>query len=371
MNTNKVLSLMIKPSSSTCNLKCDYCFYLDESFNRESPNRGFMSYDTMENIIKKAFEMDCRVSFIFQGGEPSLIGLAWFEKFIEMESLYKKDDSIIEHFFQTNGTNIDEKWAKFFKDNNFLVGVSYDGHNRIHDIHRTQVNGKKSSRLVNKGLANLKTEGVEYNILSVVTNEVAENIDIVYQGLLDKEAYFQQFIACLDPILESNENKYLDPVVYGKFLIRLFDLWTRSLDDGYNVSIRLFNNFISILMGYPPEACDMMGNCSIQYVIEADGDVYPCDFFCLDSYKLGNINTESYSDFDKQRTEIKFVEKSLIKPDECIECKYFNLCRGGCPRYASKETNKFRFCESYKMLFDARLDQFEKIAKNIMAHNSK
>jgi len=365
MNKNKVLSIMMKPSSSSCNLKCDYCFYLDEAVNRESPNRGQMSVDTLTNVVKKAFDQDCAISFIFQGGEPSLVGLKWFERFIEIENEYKKEDSVVSHFFQTNGSLIDDSWAKFFKEHNFLVGVSYDGHNRIHDIHRRMVDGKKSSRLVNKGISYLKEEGVDYNILTVVTNEVAENIDIVFKGLLDKEVYYQQYIACLDALVDSTENRYLDPVIYGNFLIRLFDLWTESIDRGYNVSIRLFNNFISILMGYQPEACDMMGNCSPQYVIEGDGDVYPCDFFCLDSYKLGNINEVSFPEFDQKRSEIRFIERSLQKSEECLNCKYFNLCRGGCPRYMNKETGKFRFCESYTMLFDARLDVMVKMVATI------
>lgn len=371
MNNNKVLSIMMKPASSSCNLKCEYCFYLDEAVNRKSPNRGLMNEETIENVVRKAFAEDCGISFIFQGGEPSLVGFDWFTRFIEIENNYKKEDSIISHFFQTNGTSIDSKWAKFFKENNFLVGVSYDGHNRIHDIHRRQVNGEKSSRLVTRGINYLEEEGVDYNILTVVTNEVAQNIDIVFKGLLAKGTYYQQYIACLDALQESTENKWLSPKIYGEFLVRLFDLWTDSIAKGYNVSIRLFNNFISILMGYAPEACDMMGNCSPQYVVEADGDIYPCDFYCLDEYKLGNINKQTFSDFDAKRTEIGFIERSLTKSEECLECKYFNLCRGGCPRYMNKETHKFRFCDSYKMLFDARLDVMQKMAQQIKSNNSR
>lgn len=371
MNKNKVLSIMMKPASSSCNLKCEYCFYLDESVNRKSPNRGLMKLSSVENIIKKSFSEDCAISYIFQGGEPSLVGFDWFKSFMEIEKKYRKDDSVVSHFFQTNGTNIDSTWAKFFKDNGFLVGVSYDGHNRIHDIHRRQNDGKKSARLVTKGISYLEEEGVDYNILTVVTNEVAQNIDIVFKGLLDKGVYYQQYIACLDALEESTENRWLNPKIYGEFLIRLFDLWVDSIDNGYNVSIRLFNNFISILLGYQPEACDMMGNCSPQYVIEADGDVYPCDFYCLDSYKLGNINEESFKDFDAKRSQIGFIEQSLLKSEECINCKYFNLCRGGCPRYRSKETGKFRFCESYTMLFDARLNIMESMAKKIKANSQQ
>lgn len=363
MINKKNLSLMIKPASSSCNLHCDYCFYFDEAENRESPNRGVMETSTLEHIVKKAFEQNCPVSFIFQGGEPSLVGLNWFRKFIEFENQYKKEDSIINHFFQTNGTTIDKEWAVFFKENNFLVGISYDGHNRIQDIHRKLNNGEKSSKLVSSTINLLNEYKVEYNILTVVTNEVALNIELIYKNLLKKGVFYHQYIACLDPI--SCKKSFLDPETYGNFLITLFDLWRDSLNRGYKVSIRLFENFISILLGYQPEACDMLGNCSIQYVFEADGSVYPCDFYCLDKFLLGNINEVGFDEFDEKRKEINFIERSYQKPQQCVDCKFFKLCRGGCPRYKDKESEIFKYCQSYKMLFNSRLNQMIEMADSI------
>jgi uncharacterized protein len=360
------ITLMIKPASSFCNLKCDYCFYLDEEKNREDKQRKIMNYSTMEEIVRKTHEKSNYINYIFQGGEPSLAKIEWFEKFIELVEKYKTPNDVISYSFQTNGTLIDEKFAKFFSENNFLVGVSFDGFSRIHDFHRKSISQDKSSILVKKGLKNLKNYNVEHNILTVVTNEVANNIEKIYSNLVGDGYNYLQFIACLDPI-ETEDNVFLNPNTYGKFLVKLFDLWFKDLQLNKNISIRLFNNFISILLGNAPEACDMNGICSIQYVFESNGDVFPCDFYCLDDYSLGNINNNSYEEIDRKREEINFIKNPPVLHDDCKNCEYLFLCRGGCPRYKNKD-NKFRFCESYKYLFDNRLDQFKEIA-NIIINN--
>lgn len=363
---DRVITLMVKPASSKCNLKCDYCFYLDEENNRIDKNRDIMKETTIESIVKKTHSIANNINYIFQGGEPAIAKLRWFEYFITLVNKYKKKNDVISYSFQTNGTLIDESFAKFFKDNNFLVGVSYDGFNRIHDLHRKYANKIKSSKDVIKGINNLRKYNVNYNILTVVTNEVANNINKIYPNLVNSGETYLQFIACLDPLF-NDSNKFLSPKEYGKFLVELFDMWYFDLKRNKNISIRLFNNFISILLNNPPEACDMNGICSIQYVFESNGDVFPCDFYCLDDYLLGNILVDDYSDFDNKRKEINFIKNPPILHDDCINCKYLNLCRGGCPRYRDS-SNKFKFCESYKYLFSKRLDQFIEIAR-LISHN--
>jgi len=358
------ISIMIKPASLNCNLRCDYCFYFDEAMKREFPDRGFMKEDTVRNLVSKSLMLGCSVSYMFQGGEPSLVGLDWFKRFIEIEEEYNTEGVEISHFFQTNGTNINKEWAVFFREHQFLVGVSYDGNNRVHDVHRRSAQGKKTGRDVSKALAILEENKVDYNVLTVVTNAVAENPELVFDGLMSKGIEYQQYLSCMDPL--STDKTFLDPHKYGVFLVTLFDQWVAALHQGYHVSIRLFDNFVSILCGYPPEACDMLGNCSIQYVVEGDGSMYPCDFYCMDEYCLGNINTDSFSDFDAKRRDIGFIERSLVKKDACIQCKYFNLCRGGCPRYRDAQTGMYHYCESYTYLFDHRLEQFQALAASLL-----
>ncbi len=364
----KTLTLMIKPASSKCNLRCDYCFYLDEENNRENKYRKIMDKNTIENIVIKAHNSSNNINYIFQGGEPALATLSWFEDFISLVNKYKKNNDIVNYSFQTNGTLIDDKFAKFLSMNNFLVGVSYDGFSRIHDLHRKYSNGEKSSRDVKHGLNYLKTNNVDHNILCVVTNEVANNISKIYPNLVQEGYSFQQYIACLDPI-NTDDNVFLNPKIYGKFLVELFDLWLNDLKYNKNISIRLFNNFVSILLGNSPEACDMNGVCSIQYVFESNGDVYPCDFYCLDNYYLGNINEDDFDNIDTKRKAIGFINNPPNLHEDCKNCEFLYLCRGGCPRYKDSN-NKFRFCESYKYLFNMRLNQFKEIANLIIQNNS-
>ncbi len=363
----KPITLMIKPASSLCNLNCDYCFYLDEEKNRLDKKRKIMNSNTIENIVKNAHATSDNINYIFQGGEPSLASLPWFENFISLVEKYKNKNDIISYSFQTNGTLIDDKFASFLKANNFLVGVSFDGFSRIHDLHRKFSDGTRSSKQVKKGLSNLSEHEVDHNILCVVTNEVAQNIEKIYTDLVKDGYLYQQYIACLDPI-EDKENKFLSPKVYGKFLVELFDLWISDLQRNKNVSIRLFNNFVSILLGNPPEACDMNGICSIQYVFESNGDVFPCDFYCLDDYLLGNINENDFAQLDTKRDEIKFIKNPPDLHDDCKVCPYLYLCRGGCPRYKDSN-NKFRFCSSYIYLFENRLHIFKQLASYIIENN--
>lgn len=363
------ITLMIKPSSSLCNLRCDYCFYFDEEKNRIDKNRTFMDEETIENIVKQAHSVSHNISYIFQGGEPALAGLPWFENFISLVERYKSENDSINYSFQTNGTLVTKEYCEFFFKHNFLVGVSFDGFSRIHDIYRKFADDSKSSRKVKQGLKLLKEYNVEHNILCVVTNEVANNIELIYNNLI-KEGYdFHQYLACLDPIGIKDDNKYLDPIVYGKSLVELFDLWIKDLRNNKRVSIRLFNNFVSILLGNQPEACDMNGVCSIQYVFESDGDVFPCDFYCLDNYLLGNINKNTFEELDEKRKEINFIVSPPNLHEDCKVCPYLYLCRGGCPRYKDSN-NKFRFCSSYKYLFNRRLEGFKQLAQAI-AQNSR
>ncbi|MGH0052110.1 MAG: radical SAM protein, partial [Sphaerochaetaceae bacterium] len=291
--------MMIKPASAACNLRCDYCFYFDEVANRSSGIHPLMSEEIARNIITKSLDSAKHCSFVFQGGEPSLAGRAFFERFVAIVSEYKKPDTTVSYAFQTNGMYIDEAWAQFFKKHEFLVGVSFDGPPRLHDIHRTDREGKKSGRRVMEGITLLQKEGVAFNILSVVTNDLAQNINVVFPYFVNHGLMYHQYIACMDPLGGGKE--YLSPGIYGTFLKELFDLYFAAWKQGKPVSIRFFDNLVGMLAGYPPEACDMAGVCSPQYVAESNGDIYPCDFYCADGQLLGNIRSDSFAAMDERR----------------------------------------------------------------------
>ena len=357
------LSILIKPSSSLCNLKCKYCFYHDEAENRENASYGFMKEDVLEEIIKKA-AVYCKgtCTIVFQGGEPTLRGLDFFEEVIRLQKKYKTEEMMFSNAIQTNGMKLDREWARFFKKNRFLVGISLDGNSFTHDFFRIDSVGEGTFQQVMKGIKILQEESVDYNILTVVTPIVVKKISKIYSFYKEMGFEYLQFIPCLNPIGKEGE-KYefsLSPNQYGQFLKSLFDLWYQDLEKGKIIHIQLFEEYIKMLYRQPPGLCGMAGFCTAQHVIEADGQVYPCDFYVLDRYKLGNIMESSFEEINEVRNSIHFIEESLVIPEKCKDCKYYPLCRGGCKRYR-KDVNIL--CEGYYQFFEYSIKRLEKAAR--------
>lgn len=367
------ISVMIKPSSGMCNMSCDYCFYRDETQKRSQESYGFMSEKTLKNVIRKTMlRAEGMISYAFQGGEPTLRGLAFFQKVVEYQNQYNKNKIQVHNALQTNGLLINEDWCRFLKENHFLVGVSLDGTKEIHDTYRhTRKDGGPTFDLVCNAIRLMESYGVDFNILTVVNQAAAENIQEIYSFYRQKKWNYQQYIACLDPLDEPHgQNEYsLDPEQYGQFLIRLFRLWYKDWKKGRQPYIRQFENYIGILLGHFPEACDQRGTCSVQNVVEADGSVYPCDFYMLNDYCLGNFNENRLDEIDAKRKEIGFLERSLKLDPDCKHCAYYRLCRGGCQRNRdwTPEIQAYQnyFCQSYRMFFDACLNEMEEIARSL------
>ena len=205
---------------------------------------------------------------------------------------------------------------------------------------------------------------MEYNILTVVHKDVAENIREIYKDYQRKGWNYLQFITCLDPLGEKRgqERYSLLPEAYGRFLTELFRLWYKDWKRNRQPFIRQFENYIGILAGYQPESCEQRGICGIQNVVEADGSVYTCDFYVLDEFCLGNLNKDSMADIQKKREEIGFIDRSRNHSKECRECRWFALCRGGCYRSREGEKDNY-FCAGYQYFFENCYSQLEEIAK--------
>lgn len=329
------LSLLIKPSSGNCNVRCKYCFYHDEQENRDTYSYGFMSEETLETMIRKALlyaDRDC--SFGFQGGEPTLRGLDFFRKAVELQKKYNVHGTRISNAIQTNGLLLDEEWADFLHDNHFLVGLSLDGDKALHDANRIDTSGKGTYSRVFHAAQLLTAHQVDFNILTVITGKTADAISRIYSFYRRSGFLYQQYIPCLDPLDgERGATPYaLTPEKYAKFLKTLFDLWYRDVQSGKFIYIRYFENLMGILLGQRPESCGMTGSCMIQNVIEADGTVYPCDFYCLDPWKLGNVREDDFAEMMQNRKAREFIDVSLQKPAACKDCPWYNLCHGGCRR---------------------------------------
>lgn len=363
------INLLIKPASSACNLACRYCFYADVSSKREVPSYGRMSYETLETMVEKAFSgAEDSVTFAFQGGEPTMAGLAFYEKLIEFEERYNKKGLKVNHAIQTNGILITEKWAAFLKKHDFLVGLSLDGTRGSHDRNRVHVGGEGSFKDVWATAKLLEEYEVPFNILTVVTKEIAQNAGRVYDFYLSHNLRYMQFIPCIDPLGEERgEDPWaLTPKDYGQFLCDLFDRWYEDVSRRNFVYIRFFENLVGMLRGYPPEACGMAGVCARQLVVEADGEIYPCDFYVLDRWKLGNINSTGWDEIELRRDELEFIDMSRPVAEKCKSCRYLPLCRGGCRRDREPELDGEMslnyFCESFKQFYGHAIPRLERLA---------
>jgi uncharacterized protein len=353
------ITFLIKPASSSCNLRCKYCFYHSVAENRDIASYGIMKEETLEVIVKKGLEYSEGVcGFAFQGGEPTIAGLPFFEKLVEFQKKYNVKKVPIHNAIQTNGMFIDEKWAKYLSENNFLVGLSLDGPSEVHDLNRIDgYSGGTFSRVM-KAVSLFNKYKVEYNILCVVTSLTARHANKIYSFYKQNGFKYLQFISCLDPLNEpQGQHPYsLKPKDFENFLKVIFDRWYKDFLKGDYVSVRYFDNLVSMIMGHRPEACSMNGRCSCQCVIESDGGVYPCDFYVLDRWHIGNINHKSIEEIINGENAHRFICDSVETAAECRVCKWYGLCRGGCRRerenFESGELMLNYYCSAYKAFFD-------------------
>lgn len=353
------LSIMIKPASALCNMRCEYCFYHDVTDHRDVKSFGLMSEETAENLINKAlaFADGESIAFAFQGGEPTIRGLDFFRFFCKKVDELNSKGSKIYYGLQTNGTLIDERWAKFFKQRNFLIGLSLDGDFKNNSF-RIDDKGENSFYKIIKAANIFEKHSVDFNILTVLTGRCAENIDEILRYFKKRGFKYLQFIPCLRPFGDKSESPlYMTPEQYKHFLIHGFNAYVKDYVRDEYTSIRYFDNLVHLYLGNPTEQCGMCGHCTHQFVAEGNGNIYPCDFYCTDEWLLGNINepAENFDTLAHSEKAIEFLRESIAVSDECKKCKYFALCRsGGCKR--TREDRNY--CESYKAFFDACLPLF-------------
>jgi uncharacterized protein len=363
-------SFLIKPASGRCNLACRYCFYRDVAENREIADYGRMSGETTALLIDRAFELGSgEYSFGFQGGEPTMAGLPYFERFIALVNEKNTRGAEVHYALQTNGTTLDPVWAKFLKREKFLVGVSIDGPRALHDAFRVARDDSPSYAKAMEGVRLLRAEGVPVNALCVVDAATADNVELVYTHLRRAGFDWIQFIPCLDPLGEEPGGRSwsLTPAAFGNFLKKSFDLWFADGNRGTPASVRWFDNLVGMAMGYPPENCGMSGRCGSYFTVEADGSVYPCDFYVTDEWRLGDIRSLPLGEMAEGEIARRFVSISEHVDDACKSCFAYPLCRGGCRRDREPFKDGLpvlnRYCPSYKEFFAYAGDRIMAIAK--------
>lgn len=353
------LNLLIKPASSLCNMRCRYCFYEDEAANRAQPSMGVMTRQTAELLIRQALDAageQGNISIAFQGGEPTLAGLPFFVSFVEMMARYNANRVPVSYAIQTNGYALDAAWAAFLAKNRFLVGISVDGDKALHDEFRLDASGKGTWKQTQKSLRLLQEAGVACNLLCVVTKRCARSAVRTYHALQKTGIGYLQFIPCLDPLGEERGRQpwSLTPEDYGGFLCALFDAWYRDWEEGRYTSVRLFDDYVHLAMGMPSSTCATQGRCGAYSVVEADGSVYPCDFYALDQWKLGNIHQTPLGELQQTQRAADFLKEGLHRPAMCQECRWVRLCFGGCKRdWYTDRAGAVRnyYCPSFRRFF--------------------
>ncbi len=358
------INLLIKPASSACNMRCSYCFYNAIAQNRENAFEGMMSLDTLETIVKEALETaEGHCSFAFQGGEPTLRGLDFYKSLIVMVKKYNQKKLSVNYAIQTNGILIDDQWATFLAENHFLVGLSLDGPEEIHNLNRRMQNDDVSYNNVIKAARLMTKHKVDFNILCVVTGRGAKRIEKIYNFFKKQGYQYIQFIPCLEPLetKRGTSDFSLSIKEFEAYLITLFDLWYNDFVKGKYISIRHIDNLINMIRGIPPELCSMTGCCTVQYVVEGDGGVYPCDFYVYDHWRLGTIGKDSLVEMRNNDIAKRFIEESFVLPAKCASCIHLSLCRNGCRRDRVEEEKINYYCEAWENFFNYAIPKMQHV----------
>lgn len=367
----RISSLLIKPVSALCNLACSYCFYLDrDSDPYKAAAVGKMNDETLAALIRKYLEYSYpQTVFAWQGGEPTLAGVDFFEKACRLQQRYGAAGQSVGNSLQTNAVLLDERWCDVLNEYNFLLGVSLDGPENVHDFHRVNRAGDGSWRKVMQSIELLQRRGVEFNILSVVSQANVRRAKDVYRFYRKLGVAHIQYI----PLAEFDSAGEplpwtVTPREYGRFLVETFRLWWPNRR---RVRIRLFDNIAEGLAGLLPGNCALQGSCDSYCVIEHNGDAYPCDFFVREEWKLGNVADDSFDEIARRARRFRFAGKKSVPHPTCEECKYLSLCLRGCPKLREGRRGRFEdldyFCEAYRMIFRTAVPKLRKEVEKLGA----
>ncbi len=366
-------STMVKPIGSRCNMDCSYCYYLDkaEIYDNVQPT---MSLEMLEEYIRQYIEANDvpQVTFCWHGGEPLLAGVEYYRRAMEFIDKYKGDKEIV-NTLQTNGLLVNQEWCDFFKQHNFLVGISIDGPKDIHDAYRTNKGGRPTFDQVMAAVELFARTGVEYNTLSVVNNLCEGRGVEIYRFMKSIGSHYMQFLPAVEHVVDTGEGRrpaivapnsvagsYMAPWSvsaegYGRFLNDIFDEWV--MQDVGTYFVQMFDVALAQWVGVMPGLCAFGETCGDALVVEHNGDVYSCDHFVYPSYKIGNLMEDELWSLLKSQKQFRFgLNKRNTLPSECLRCKLYFACRGECPKHrfgktSSGEENMNVLCEGFKMFF--------------------
>jgi len=357
--------IMTKPRGALCNLNCVYCYFLKKEALYPRSD-FFMSDELLENFTRQYIQAQQvpQVTFAWQGGEPTLMGLDFYKKAVNYQKQYVPDGVEILNTLQTNGTLLDDSWCEFLKEHHFLIGISIDGPSELHDVYRKDKGGAPTLHKVLAGLQYLKKHEVDFNILTCV--HAANQYDplSVYRFLRDElEAQFIQFIPIVERDHKRGEqrgNKITDRSVsskkYGDFLITIFDEWVRK--DVGEVFVQIFDVTLGKWLGHPVGLCVFDETCGLALALEHNGDLYSCDHFVEPRFRVGNINTSDLYELVTSHKQQQFgLNKRKALPRYCLDCEVRFVCNGGCPKNRILHTPTGEYglnylCQGYRAFFN-------------------
>jgi len=362
-------TLLIKPTGPDCNIACKYCFYSGktELFGR---SKHRMSDEVLDKLVNSYLRLRFDISsFAWQGGEPTLMGLDFYEKVVDLQQKYGGDGQLVTNALQTNGILLDEKWCSFLAQYKFLVGISCDGPKEYHDYYRLTRSGEGTFDKVMAGIENCRKHNVEFNILVLVNNHNVGAADEIFDFFKELKIKYLQFVQCveLDPVTGQIADFSITARQYGEFLCRIFDRWTEYGPE--KISIRTFDSILSYLMMGKHSICTFQPQCNDYIVIEHNGDAFCCDFFVEDRWRLGNIFETPIEKLAAGEIKRAFSRLKTGISNKCLVCRHLDICRGGCLKDRIVVDGDYRapsyFCEGYKKFFDYAMPRFTQIAAKL------
>ena len=365
-------TLLIKPSGSDCNVDCKYCFYKNRAPD-VGQGRQRMSDEVLEKLVKDYMELRFPTSgFAWQGGEPTLMGLDFYKKAVELQKKYGSSGQEVGNSLQTNAILLNETWCRFLSESKVLVGISIDGPKELHDYYRVDHSGAGTFDRVMRAIENCRRYKVEFNTLTLLNNINVEHPDELFDFFIENGVKYLQFIPCVetDPATGKVEEFSITPEQYGEFLCKIFDRWYEH--GPQNLSIRDFDSILSYCVMGRHTICTFDKQCSQYIVIEHTGDAFCCDFFVEPRWRLGNIFEMSIEKLAASSKKKAFARAKQNLCNKCLVCRHLALCRGGCMKDRApfdKEGfgRESYFCESYKRFFDYAMPRFMQIAAQINA----